>query len=187
MKAPLQHLPLDLPSQLLFQRACDGDAPAFQVLVRSYLPAMRAYALKLTGSTADADDALQETLLTAWQKLDTLDDPSKVKSWLMTLTGRKCIDLIRARKVNTPIEDHHDLPSSAPTPETQAILGTEMRHLSLALKKLPEQQQQIWLMREYGGSSYHEIAETLGITTASVRGHLARARVKLLELMEGKK
>ena len=89
MKAPFQHLPLALPDQLLFQRACDGDAPAFQVLVRSYLPAMRAYALKLTGSTADADDALQETLLTAWQKLDTLDDPSKVKSWLMTLTGRK--------------------------------------------------------------------------------------------------
>ncbi|WP_237224504.1 RNA polymerase sigma factor [Rothia nasisuis] len=181
-----QHQPSGPTDQLLCQRAIDGDEQAFQILVRRYLPLMRAYALRLTGSTADADDALQETLLQAWQKLDTLQNPSKVKSWLMTLTGRKSIDLIRARAKNLPLEDQQHLPSTEPTPETQALISTDMQKLTQVLKKLPEQQQRIWLMREFGGSSYREIAEALNITTASVRGQLARARVKLLEGMEGK-
>ncbi|MFC6352528.1 RNA polymerase sigma factor [Rothia nasimurium] len=172
--------------QLLCQRAIDGDQQAFQLLIRRYLPLMRAYALRLTGNGADADDALQETLLQAWKKLDTVQDPSRIKSWLMTLTGRKCFDLIRARPKNLPLEDQPDRPATEPTPEAQAVMSADMQALSQALKTLPERQQHIWLMREFGGSSYQEIAEILNLTTATVRGQLARARAKLLAAMEGK-
>lgn len=176
----------ELPDLILYQRAVDGDSLAFQTLVRRYLPMMRAYALKLTKNSSDADDALQDSLLQAWQKLDTLKDPEEFKSWIMTLTGRKCIDLIRKRKPSADIADFHHLPSLGSTPEESAVSHSEFAVLAQALSGLPLDQQRIWLMREYGGCSYQEIAQTLGTSTASVRGKLARARAKLVQELEGK-
>lgn len=176
----------ELPDLILYQRAVDGDSLAFQTLVRRYLPMMRAYALKLTKNPADADDALQDSLLQAWQKLDTLKDPEEFKSWIMTLTGRKCIDLIRKRKPSADISDFHHLPSSALTPEETALNSSELAVLMRALSQLPPDHQRIWIMREYGACSYQEIAEILSMSTASVRGKLARARAKLIKEIEGK-
>lgn len=176
---------LESRDALLSQRASNGDQAAFHALVRRHAPAMRAYAIRLTGSTSDADDVLQETLIQAWKKLDTLEDPAKVRSWLMTLTSRKAIDLMRTRKPNVSIDAVAESSSPAQTPEQSAITGSQMGALSEALKTLPEQSREIWVMREVGGSSYQEIAELLGISSASVRGKLARARVKLVQEMEG--
>lgn len=176
----------ELPDLILYQRAVDGDSLAFQTLARRYLPMMRAYALKLTKNPADADDALQDSLLQAWQKLDTLKDPHEFKSWIMTLTGRKCIDLMRKRKPSADIADFHHLPSEGLSPEDSAVGNSELALLTQALSQLPVDQQRIWLMREYGECSYQEIAQTLGVSTASVRGKLARARAKLIKELEGK-
>ncbi|MBM7051724.1 MULTISPECIES: RNA polymerase sigma factor [unclassified Rothia (in: high G+C Gram-positive bacteria)] len=174
----------ELTDALLSQRASNGDQAAFQALVRKHAPAMRAYAIRLTGTTADADDVLQETFIQAWKKLDTLEDHSKVRSWLMTLTSRKAIDLIRTRKSNVSIDSVAESHAKEQTPEQSAITGSQINALAHALETLPEQSREIWIMREIGGSSYQEIAELLGISPASVRGKLARARVKLVQEME---
>lgn len=176
----------ELAPSLLLQRAVDGDSQAFRLLVQPYLPMMRAYAIRLTGNSADADDALQDSLLQAWQKLDTLQDPAQFKSWVMKLTGRKSIDLLRKRKPNADIDDYHHLSDGSASPEDLAMSRSDIDTLSQALKKLPVDQQRVWIMREYGACSYQEIAQSLGMSTPSVRGKLARARATLLEEMEGK-
>lgn len=174
----------ELTDALLSERASNGDQAAFHTLVRRHAPAMRAYAIRLTGSVSDADDVLQETLIQAWKKLETLEDHAKVRSWLMTLTSRKAIDLIRTRKPNVSIDEVAESSSPEQTPEQSALTGSQMGALSEALKTLPHQSREIWVLREIGGSSYQEIAELLGISPASVRGKLARARVKLVQEME---
>lgn len=183
--APTASTGVELPDALLCARAVAGDQYAFQALIRRHAPAMRSYAIRLTGSTADADDVLQETFIQAWRKLDTLEDAAKVRSWLMTLTSRKAIDLIRTRKPNVPIDAVAETHAKEQTPEQSAITGSEIGALAKALKTLPKQSQEIWVMREVGGSSYQEIAELLDISPASVRGKLARARIKLVQEMEG--
>lgn len=77
-------------------RAMDGDVEAFAVLVRRYTPMMRAYTQRMLNASADVDDIVQESFVTAWQRFGELEDPAKVKSWLMRIVSRKAVDRIRA-------------------------------------------------------------------------------------------
>jgi RNA polymerase sigma-70 factor, ECF subfamily len=169
---------------LLAERAADGDVAAFEVLAIRHAPAMRAYARRLTGSMADADDVLQESLLQAWQQMDTLRDKGAVRAWLMRITGSRGIDCLRRRK-HYPFSSAQMEPYDPATgPEEAAVLNAGMSALSLALAILPEDQRKCWTLKEIGGMSYQEIAHELGTTPTSVRGKLSRARAALLKTME---
>ncbi|WP_082677942.1 RNA polymerase sigma factor [Leucobacter chromiiresistens] len=165
-------------------RAADGDATAFAVLVRRYTPMMRAYARRLLNGTADVDDVVQEAFVTAWEQLPGLEDPGKVKSWLMRITSRKAIDRTRAARPYSAL-DAVELPAaerSAPPRQAEARAG--IAALRAALQELPQLQRECWVMREIGGSSYDEIADELQISRSTVRGLLARARKDIIVRME---
>ncbi len=166
-------------------RAADGDARAFEVLIRRYGPLMRAYAVRLLGHGGDADDAVQDAYVTAWQQLDRLQDEKAFKGWLMRILSRKCIDRIRARSDHDDIADHEQAASDAGTPEAAVISRSREDALALALAALPEQQRRCWILREIAEYSYEEIAEELDLPASTVRGLLARARRALVSEMEG--
>lgn len=165
-------------------RAADGDTAAFAVLVRRYTPMMRAYTRRILSGTSDVDDVVQEAFITAWGQLPKLDDPSRVKSWLMRITSRKAIDRIRATRPQTDLEEV-GLPApeaSAPARQTEARAGVAA--LSDALQELPAPQRECWVLREIGGYTYEEISDELGVPLSTVRGLLARARKDIIVRME---
>ena len=69
-------------------------------------------------------------------------------------------------------------------PEAKAVQGSSIESLKAALARLPEEQRRCWVLKEFNGQSYDQIAQTLNISTASVRGRLARARITLMREME---
>ena len=164
---------------LLAARSADGDSVAFGVLVRRLAPALRAYATRLTGSAADADDAVQEALISAWGALPGLEDPAKVRSWLFSIVSRKATDRIRARKPTAELDAERD-EDTAEGPEEHAVSSSRLDALAAVLDALPEGQRQCWVLKEMGGFSYEEIAEQLGMSVTTVRGKLARARVSVV-------
>lgn len=172
------------PDALLVERSADGDVAAFDTLVRRYAPLMRAYARRLLRNDEEADDVMQEALLAAWQDMSTLRDGSAVKPWLMRIVSHRAIDAGRRRKSHGNLDEQTQLAAVNITPEQAAVHGSAQRALNDALAKLPEEQRQCWVLREFGGQSYEEIAQTLGISAASVRGRLARARTALVTEME---
>lgn len=173
-----------LPDGLLVDRATDGDRRAFEVLLLRYTGITRAYARRLTGSAADADDVVQETFITAWGSLDQLADPSAVKPWLMRITARKSFDRIRARRPERSLEDWEGQAPAGAGPEARAEVNSQLEAVARVLGELPELQRQSWALREIGEMSYREIAEELGVTEPTVRGALARARTALLRGLE---
>ena len=180
---------LDLvPDAILVGRASDGDTAAFEALARRYGPHMRAAARRLTGSYADADDVVQEVLVQAWQQLDTVREPAAIKGWLLRLTGSRSIDLLRRRRNHTslagPEDGAADRVSPGAGPETAVVAGAGIESLKNALAALPEEQRRCWILKEINGQSYDDIAQTLNISPASVRGRLARARITLVREME---
>ena len=165
-------------------RAADGDTTAFAVLVRRYTPMMRAYARRLLTGTAEVDDVVQEAFITAWGQLPNLDEPGKVKSWLMRIASRKAIDRIRAARPQIDLEEV-DPPAPdlfAPARQVEARAGVAA--LSDALQHLPAPQRECWVLREVGGYSYEEIADELDVSLPTVRGLLARARKDIIVRME---
>lgn len=132
---------------------------------------------------------VQEVLVQAWQQLDTLREPAAVKAWLLRLTGSRSIDLLRRRRnhasLTGPEDDQPaDAVSPGAGPETAVVAGAGITSLKAALSALPEEQRRCWILKEINGQSYDEIARTLNISPASVRGRLARARITLVREME---
>jgi RNA polymerase sigma-70 factor (ECF subfamily) len=176
---------VDLDDEVLAGRSADGDVRAFEVLIRRHTPLLRAYARRTLGSTDELDDVVQETFITAWARLDALDDRRRVKAWLMRILSRKCLDRIRARRVHDDVTELEVPAPSDAGPEWIAEARSREEAAERALAALPEDQRRCWLMKEVLEYRYEDIAAELGISTSTVRGVLSRARKNMIRLMEG--
>ncbi|PCE15378.1 RNA polymerase subunit sigma-70 [Microbacterium sp. SZ1] len=165
-------------------RAIDGDVAAFAVLVRRYTPMMRAYTQRMLNASADVDDIVQETFVTAWQRFSELEDPGKVKSWLMRIVSRKAVDRIRALRPTVDVDEIEQPAPSHAGPDHVAEARAGIAALGAALQELPAAQRECWVLREMGGYSYDEIAEELDIPVSTARGLLSRARKYMIVRME---
>ncbi|GMA28515.1 RNA polymerase sigma factor [Arenivirga flava] len=168
---------------LLARRAADGDGVAFGVLVRRHAPFWRAFATRLLRSAGDAEDCVQESLITAWEQLPKLQEPDKVRAWVTTIVSRKATDRIRSRRFTDPIDDL-EVPAKGLDPERAAVQRSQLDALGAVLAALPEEQRTIWLLREVAGESYDDIAAHLGVPVDTVRGRLARARRTVIDRMK---
>lgn len=180
----LPHKLADAPDEVLAERAGDGDTAAFEMLARRHGPIMRAYARRLTRSHDEADDVVQDALVTAWKDIASLQDGAAVKAWLMKIVGHRAVDAGRRRKTHSNLDDEPESVDGKPTPDQAAVSGAAHTALNNALSRLPEEQRRCWVLKEFGGLSYDEIADALGISANSVRGRLARARTTLVKELE---
>ncbi|MFI6428277.1 RNA polymerase sigma factor [Promicromonospora sp. NPDC050880] len=165
-------------------RAADGDVTAFAVLVRRYTPMMRAYTRRILNSGADVDDIVQEAFVTAWQRLPELDEPARVKSWLMRIVSRKAVDRIRASRPHVDVDLVEPAAPAHASPPRVAEARAGVDALAEAVGRLADAERQCWVLREVGGYSYDEIAQEMDVPVSTVRGLLARARKHIIVRME---
>lgn len=166
---------------VLVDFAAAGNRAAFDVLVLRYRDLMRAFAVKTMQSSTDADDVVQDTFITAWEKLSTIKDGAHVKAWLMRVVYNKSVDRLR-RSGPLPMEFADDLPAAidtSPFAVVEVLLQNEA--LSSAAAALPTLQRRAWLMREFSSCSYTDIAQELDVPVSTVRGLLARSRRTLAD------
>ena len=118
----MQDASVDLETTRLADRARSGDADAFGALVELHHRAARRVALAALGNLADADEAVQDACLTAWRRIDRLDDPAAFRAWLLRITWRKAID--RRRSLATWLKRLRRDPTDADDPfATVAVDG----------------------------------------------------------------
>ena len=175
----------DAPDEVLVDRAADGDARAFGVLATRYGRLLQNYAVHVLGSATGSDDVVQEALVTAWEQLDDLQDPTAVRAWLIRIVTRKALSLVRTRRHHDDVDDVEVSAPEAAGPAGRAEAGSLTAALADALDRLPELQRRSWTLRELGGFSYDDIAEQLGVPVSTVRGALARARATLITDLDG--
>ena len=183
--------------------ARDGDHRAFGELAGAYRAELRAHCYRMTGSLADAEDALQEGLLRAWRGLAGFEGRGSVRSWLYAIVTNATLDLARKRsRRELPVSccpaahagSDFDPPLTEqpwldPYPDAwlgaDARLSPEARYeqresvelaFLIALQHLPASQRAVLLLREVVGFSTAEIATQLSTTAASVNSALQRAR-----------
>ena len=161
------------------------DAAAFAEMVGPFRRELLVHCYRMLGSVQDAEDALQETLVSAWRNLPEFEGRSSLRTWLFSLVSRRAVDLQRKRRP-TPVADDF-LAAVAPPAHRdplQDVMDKELvAALQAALAELPHQQRAVWLLRELEEMSYDDIATTLAMTPDSVRGQLHRGRRNLAERM----
>ncbi|MGC8169874.1 RNA polymerase sigma factor, partial [Salmonella enterica] len=79
-------------------RAQDGDVAAFEQLLDAYEAPLLRLAVRMLRDRSEAEDVVQDTFLTVWRRLDTLEDTDRFRTWIYRLASNACIDVIRRRE-----------------------------------------------------------------------------------------
>lgn len=169
-----------------------GNVNDFEKLVTAYEKNVYNIALRMVGDPEDAADMTQETFIKAYRSLSSFRGDSKFSSWLYRIASNVCLDFLRSRSrhpqvsLSTVDEDDRatfELPDMRQNPEEQLMKKLGMEAVRRGLEQLPEQQRQILVLRELGGLSYAELAQTLGLEEGTVKSRIFRARKRLCALL----
>lgn len=150
--------------------------------ITELLPGLRRFAYSLTGSMADADDLLQNTV----ERILTRDMPSDVDltKWAFRICRNVWIDECRARKVRRDASENPELSDGQVTDgEHQTTKEIEWSRVDSAMSRLPEDQRQIISLVAIQGMPYKMVAEILEVPKGTVMSRLARARAALSEAL----
>lgn len=176
----------------LVARAQDGDTAAFELLVHQHQSALFRFAVRMIRDRGDAEDIVQDSLVTAWRRLPTLTDRDAFQPWLYRIAHRRCLATIRARdKQATPTADldlsghEQRQPSHARNagPAEQVETAARQHSLDVLVANLAVDLRACWILTEVNGMTYPEASHALDIPISTVRGRVARARQQLAEGM----
>jgi RNA polymerase sigma-70 factor (ECF subfamily) len=125
---------------------------------------------------SEAEDAAQQTFLSAHRALANGSDPREAAAWLATIARNECWSRIRSGMRQPLPSADLDNEASGSDPVAEAIRRADLAALWRAVSELPVQQREALLLREFAGLSYEELAEALAVTTPAVESLLFRAR-----------
>ncbi|GAB3478623.1 RNA polymerase sigma factor [Amycolatopsis cihanbeyliensis] len=177
----------------LLASAVRGNQAAFDSLVRRHTPRMYRVALRITGTSAEAEDVVQEAWISAWRGLSGFRSESAVSTWLYRVVTNTALAYIRRRRPTvsldaalTPDDESRSLLESGlfadtrANPEGRVVRAEEVDAALRAIASLDVSQRVPLVLRELEGLSYEEVAEVLQVSVPALRSRLHRARVALL-------
>ena len=152
-------------------------ARAVDDLYRRHGAEVYRYAYAVLGNHADAEDVTQTTFLNAYRALEQGVQPRKPSNWLMTIASNAIKQRFRQEQARPRQVELDDRIAGSEADDDGPSIG----ELLTALSKIPPQQRQAIVLREFEGRSYAEIAQILGVTTSALETLLFRARRSLAE------
>lgn len=183
-QSPVEGIQEDL---LLVSKARQGDQQAFESLVRRHRNEVYAMCHHFVRNREDAWDLSQEVFVKAYRALDRFRGDSGFKSWLMRIAANHAKDHLRRRRLETvAYDDSHraDTPASSMTgPDRGCELKELGRVIDQAVQSLPKKQQMAFMLREYEGLSYQEMAGVMACSVGTVMSRLFHARRKLQDIL----
>ena len=168
----------------LVRRTLEGDGRAFDRLVRRYSRRALAVAWEYTEGLDEAEDVVQEAFFRALQSLDSYDPGRPFPPWLFTILRNVARNAAaaRGRWRFVPVPD--DLPVGDPDPATATVDRAEVARVEEALDTLSPMQRACFRLCEGEGYRSAEVGDMLGVSEATVRVHVHRARKALAVLLK---
>ncbi|MFN2520104.1 MAG: sigma-70 family RNA polymerase sigma factor [Candidatus Limnocylindria bacterium] len=171
----------------LVRRARAGDGRAFESLARAEERGLYRHALRMLGTPSDAEDVVQDTLLSAWRSIGAFQGTS-VRAWLFRIATNRAIDLLRARRRHgelplEPPDDGDDEPRWSEHPSgdpelSEMAAGREATAIvEAALLLIPFEQRTALLLRDVEGFDYAEIGRITTSEIGTVKSRIHRGRV----------
>jgi RNA polymerase sigma-70 factor, ECF subfamily len=170
----------------LVRQTCAGRIEAYTELVRRWTARITALCHARVRRAHVADDLAQDTLLRGFKSLHTLHDPERFGAWLCGIALRICLDWLKAKKnAQIPFSALGDNQPSEFLCDPHESVATQMEHdderqeLLAAIEALPDEYRSVVLLYYYEDVTYREVAELLGVSTATINARLTKARAML--------
>ena len=172
---------------------CGGDGNAFQSLVERHSKYVFHVAYRLTGSSQDAEDVVQETFLKAYRQLSRFEARADFRTWLHRIAVNCSIDYIRARRSREIGHDIADLEDAAAAdlslaahaaPDRLALSAEIDERVKEALGGLTAMERAAFMLRHVEGRPIREVAAALGLKTEAAKNSIFRAVRKMRAALE---
>jgi RNA polymerase sigma factor (sigma-70 family) len=171
-----------LPDTQLARLAAEGSQGAFAAIYERHHQALYRYCRSILGNPEDANDALQNTMVSALRALPGEKREIALRPWLFRVAHNEAISVLRRRSPDASIEEADDVAAVA----TDATVRERLRSLFEDLHELPERQRAALVMRELNGLSFADIGAALDASEAAAKQIVYEARTALHELEEGR-
>jgi RNA polymerase sigma-70 factor (ECF subfamily) len=179
-----------MDEQELISQSKDGDVEAFNLLVEQYQRLVYNIALRMLGNSEAAEDASQDTFLSAYKAIGKFRGGS-FKSWVLHIAANSCRDKLRVARryriisLDTLLLEPDSLPQANNTesPEDYALRRELGRFLNEGLAHLPEDQRLVVILSDVQGLRYEEVAQVTGSSLGTVKSRLNRGRTRLRDFL----
>ena len=160
----------------LIEAATGGDIESFGELCRRYYAAMAAIAYAVLSDHQLAEDAAQESFARALVRIKSLKERAKFAPWLAAICRNVAKDMIATEAKQISTEDISQVEKIQNSDENDHAIRQ-------AIEKLPDFAKDLVVLRYYDGLSYEQISSVLGISKASINGHLTRSKRKMADYL----
>lgn len=163
----------------LLNKSKKESEPAFAEIYTRYSQRIYAYCLRITGSTEDTNDIFQDTFYKFFNSVKKGSKVENLPGFLLTIARNLCLNHKRNKKINFELEDYH-LFSNDSGYEKKELLDL----IASSLDLLEFKQREAFVLRQYQGMKYKEIAEVTGENITTVKNRVWRAKEKIKEILQ---
>ena len=171
--------------------ARNGDQESFEKLVRLYEKRVFSLTSRMCRNSADAEEAVQEAFLAAWQALPAFRGDASFATWLYRLVSNACVDILRREgrhqvMAGPSLDDEEsspEPPDKSPSPHALAERAELRRQIEAGLAALPPEYRQVLILREIHQCTYDEIAQICSIDLGTVKSRINRGRKRLRKIL----
>lgn len=166
-----------LPEQQQLEALTAGDITAFEMIFRTYYQPLCSYAYTFLQDKEEAEEIVQSTFMSVWEKHNTISIRTSVKSYLYAMVRNACLNVIKHEK----IKQKHAVEEIALSPQSHDSVSNTIASVELetkiqeAMEKLPEQCRLVFKLSRFEELKYSEIAEQLNISVKTVENHMGKA------------
>jgi len=174
--------------QELLNGCKEGDQKAQFQIYKLYYKAMYNTSLRIVNDTMEAEDIMQESFLSAFEKIDTYSGTVSFGAWLKKIVVNRSLDSLNKRKaVFEDINSHFGIrDDSGEEREGNEEIDVKVEEVKEAIERLPDGYRVILSLYLLEGYDHDEIAEILSINSSTSRSQLSRAKQKLIAELKGK-
>ena len=176
----------DAPSRdLVIHAARSGDVRAFASLVDMYYARCLRFALHMLSNRADAEEAVQDTFVRVYRALPSYREQDSFEPWLFRILGNRCRTAGAKERRHAEVVEYGDVPERATSARHDSEIAWR-EEIELALRELPDEQREAFLMRHVEGLSYEDMSAATGAGLSALKMRVKRAcdalRIRLSEV-----
>ena len=184
---------MELDDRELVRKLQEGDGEALRRLIKRHERPLYSYLLRLLRDRASAEDAFSEVWMRVWTRVGSYRETGRLRAWVFTIAHRIALDhLERARRGPLALDVESGEGGAAETladsdlgPAGEAEASLFRERVAEAMERLPEEQRQVFLLREYGGLTFAEIADAMDCPLGTALARMRYAVRKLRKDLEG--
>ena len=169
----------NLDPALLIEACKEGDSKAQLEIYKRYYKSMYNVSLRILNNTAEAEDVMQESFLSAFQRLETFRGEVSFGAWLKKIVVNRSLDVLKVRKTLISIDSAQEIEDETAPEENFRQGELSIEKINKAIQELPEGYRIVLTLYLIEGYDHDEISQILGISNATSRTQYHRAKKQL--------